>query len=167
MLWKCDVTMDVTRQGFEIDYQKSFRFTVAHTIGQSPTRQRQRAHSTTPYTTHTHGTSACTNERGSQAAHRRQSLLARAICCCRCAQRDELAHARRLSPIGDGILPLTIDTSPPATTGTLESLHPLLGPYRAACGTPQGDVQGTRGCPVRVTHHVTPLTYLGPYHKKI
>ena len=38
------------------------------------------------------------------------------------AQRDELAHSQTV-PIGDEVLPLTIDTSPPATTGILESLH--------------------------------------------
>jgi len=38
------------------------------------------------------------------------------------AQRDELAHSQTV-PIGDGVLPLTIDTPPKATTGILESLH--------------------------------------------
>ena len=38
------------------------------------------------------------------------------------AQRDELAHSHTV-PIGDGVLPLTNDTSPPVATGTLESLH--------------------------------------------
>ena len=40
------------------------------------------------------------------------------------AQRDELAHSQTV-PIGDEVLPLTntIDISPPATTGNLESLH--------------------------------------------
>ena len=37
------------------------------------------------------------------------------------AQRDELAYSQFV-PIGEGVLPLTIDTSPPATTGILESL---------------------------------------------
>ena len=32
------------------------------------------------------------------------------------AQRDELAHSQTV-PIGDEVLPLTIDISPPATTG--------------------------------------------------
>ena len=38
------------------------------------------------------------------------------------AQRDELAHSQTV-PIGDGVLPLTIDNPPNATTGILESLH--------------------------------------------
>ena len=42
------------------------------------------------------------------------------------AQRDELAHSPTV-PIGDGVLPLTIDTTPPATTETLESLHTTAG----------------------------------------
>ena len=37
-------------------------------------------------------------------------------------QRDALAHSQTV-PIGDGVLPLTIDTSPHATTGILESLQ--------------------------------------------
>ena len=38
------------------------------------------------------------------------------------AQRDELDHSQSV-PIGDEVLPLTIDNPPPVTTGTLESLH--------------------------------------------
>ena len=50
------------------------------------------------------------------------------------AQRDELAHSQTV-PIGDGVLPLTIDTSSPATTGTLESLHPS-SPCISRCSNP-------------------------------
>ena len=35
------------------------------------------------------------------------------------AQRDELAHSQTV-PIGDEVLPLTIDTSPPVTTAVLQ-----------------------------------------------
>ena len=38
------------------------------------------------------------------------------------AQRDELAHSHTVH-IGDEVSPLTNVTSPPVTTGTLESLH--------------------------------------------
>ena len=49
------------------------------------------------------------------------------------AQRDELAHSRTV-PIGDGVLPLTIDTSPPATTGTLERVATIAPPMVQGLG---------------------------------
>ena len=53
------------------------------------------------------------------------------------AQRDELAHSQTV-PIGDGVLPLTIDTSPHATTGILESLQ-RRGHSAHGTGSPEAE----------------------------